>query len=183
MRRRSRSLTCWGDFDSNGILDISDIDDLLTQVAGGENPPTYDLNDDTLVNFEDIRVWTKDLANTWIGDVNLDGQFDSGDLVDVFKANQYEDSALENSSWATGDWNGDHEFNSSDLVAAFQDNGFEQGTRQAVAAVPESSTSVLLLIGLAGHCDFEIVSDFVCIHRNWWTIPTCSQSTIRIVCF
>ncbi len=54
------------------------------------------------------------------GDSNLDGIFDSRDLVLVFQAGQYEDAIAENAGWLEGDWNGDREFTSSDLVAAFQ---------------------------------------------------------------
>ena len=139
-----------GDFDTNGVLDVSDIDDLLGRVATGENSVAYDLNDDALVNTGDIGVWVKDLANTWFGDANLDGQFDSGDLVEVFKAGQYEDGIAGNSTWATGDWNGDREFDTGDLVAAFQDGGFEAGPRAAVSVVPEPTCATLLLIGALG---------------------------------
>jgi hypothetical protein len=55
-----------------------------------------------------------------VGDSNLDGRFDSGDLVLVFQAGQYEDAVAGNSSWAAGDWNGDGEFTTADLVLAFQ---------------------------------------------------------------
>jgi hypothetical protein len=58
------------------------------------------------------------------GDANLDGTFDSQDLVSVFQSNHYEDEIRLNSRWADGDWNGDGEFDSSDLVRAFQIGGF-----------------------------------------------------------
>jgi hypothetical protein len=54
-----------------------------------------------------------------VGDSNLDGQFDSSDLVRVFISGEYEDSITRNSTWAEGDWNGDLEFTTSDLVLAF----------------------------------------------------------------
>ena len=63
-------------------------------------------------------------------------------------AGEYEDGAAGNSGWATGDWNGDMDFDSSDFVAAFQGAGFEAGPRAAVAAVPEPSSIVLLLVGM-----------------------------------
>ena len=134
-----------GDFNTDGILDISDIDDLLVGVTSEENVATYDLNNDASVNTEDIRVWIKDLANTWIGDANLDGEFNSGDMVDVFQAGKYESDL--DAGWAEGDWNGDRRFDSGDMVAAFQDAGYESGPRTAINAVPEPSSGMLLAVG------------------------------------
>ncbi|MCA9215162.1 MAG: PEP-CTERM sorting domain-containing protein [Planctomycetales bacterium] len=79
---------------------------------------------------------------TWFGDSNLDGVFNTSDLVTVFQEGQYEDGIDGNSSWTTGDWNGDGEFDTGDLVLAFQDGGFEVGPRQSVASVPEPSSTV-----------------------------------------
>ena len=53
-----------------------------------------------------------------------------------------------NSTWAEGDWNGDGEFDSNDFITAFADGGYEQGPRTDVAAVPEPSGTLLLVIGL-----------------------------------
>ena len=80
------------------------------------------------------------------GDSNLDGEFNSSDLVEVFAAGEYEDGIAENSYWTTGDWNSDGDFDSSDLVVAFRDGRYEEGP--AVNAVPEPSSAVLLIIGL-----------------------------------
>lgn len=139
-----------GDFDANGVLDISDIDDLMVRVAAGENPVTHDLNNDAMVNTEDIRVWIKDLSNTYFGDANLDGEFNSGDMVQVFQAGKYELDV--EAGWAQGDWTGDQRFDSGDLVAAFQDGGYELGARAALGAVPEPSCAILLGIGMIGLC-------------------------------
>ncbi len=69
------------------------------------------------------------------GDSNLDGIFDSQDLVTIFAAGEYEDAVVGNSTWYTGDWNMDDEFNSKDLVLALQDGGYQAAA--ATAAVPE----------------------------------------------
>ena len=74
---------------------------------------------------------------TYFGDADLDGDFDSNDFVAVFAAGQYEDVLVGNSTWATGDWNGDAEFGSGDMVFAFQFGGYELGPRAAAAVVPE----------------------------------------------
>ena len=61
-----------------------------------------------------------DAANVIAGDVNLDGVFDSTDLIRIFEAAAYEDDVSGNSTWSTGDFNCDGEFDSSDLVVAFE---------------------------------------------------------------
>jgi hypothetical protein len=137
-----------GDFDSSGALDAADVDDLTAQSAAATNPAGYDLNSDALVNDADIQVWVKDLFNSWIGDANLDGEFNSSDLVGVLASGTYE--ADVDSVWSTGDFNGDGRTNSSDLVAALADGGYEQGPRAATAAVPEPSSIALMAIGFVG---------------------------------
>ena len=88
------------------------------------------------------------VLGTWIGDSNLDGEFNSRDLVTVFQSSQYEDSIDGNSNWETGDWNLDGDFTTTDLVFAFQDGGYEKGPRPAPVAVPEPGTLTMILIGL-----------------------------------
>ncbi len=63
------------------------------------------------------------------GDANLDGIFDSSDMVLVFQSGHYEDNVPGNSDWTTGDWDGDGDFTSLDMVLAFQ-----QGTYETAAA-------------------------------------------------
>jgi hypothetical protein len=135
-----------GDFNSNGVLDAGDLDDLTAQSATVTHPAAYDLTSDSLVDATDVGVWVKDLYNSWIGDANLDGEFNSSDLVGVLASGTYE--ADVDSVWSTGDFNGDGRTNSGDLVAALADGGYESGPRAAVAAVPEPSALVLVLVGL-----------------------------------
>ena len=58
--------------------------------------------------------------NRPIGDANDDGVFNSSDLVQVFRAGEYEDFVNRNSTFQEGDWNADGDFDSNDLVVAFQ---------------------------------------------------------------
>lgn len=138
-----------GDYDQNGALDLADLD-LISAALRGANPDMkYDANGDNSVNDADRLHWVSNLKKTYVGDANLDGEFNSGDFVQVFQRGEYEDAAVGNSTWADGDWNNDTEFNSGDFVAAFQGGGFEAGPRQAVSAVPEpASLSWLMLSGL-----------------------------------
>jgi len=138
-----------GDFNRNQLLDVGDLDDLTNQAIAGTNPSTYDLNNDNRVNSADREVWIVSLKKTYYGDSNLDGVFNSGDLVQVFSRGEYEDAAALNSMWGSGDWNGDQEFNSSDLVTAFQGGGYDAGPRSATSAVPEPGTGGLLMAGFA----------------------------------
>jgi hypothetical protein len=133
-----------GDFDGSGALDLADIDDLTAQSAGGTNPLEYDLNADTLVNDADVKTWVSDLYGSWIGDADLNGEFNSSDLVVVLAAGTYEADVA--AVWSTGDFNGDGRASSTDLVAALADGGYESGPRPAVAAVPEPASNGLLLI-------------------------------------
>jgi hypothetical protein len=134
-----------GDFNGNAMLDVSDIDALTMEARSANHSSGFDVDGDGRVNASDRTIWIDVLKKTYFGDSNLDGEFDSGDLVRVFQAGQYEDSVTGNSTWSTGDWNGDGDFNSADFVLAFQDGGYEKGPRAAVNGVPEPSAVVLVL--------------------------------------
>jgi hypothetical protein len=75
------------------------------------------------------------------GDSNLDGRFDSADLISVFSQGEYEDDEVGNSSWQEGDWNGDGEFNTSDLVEAFAFARWIAEARAHRTIPPQSSRS------------------------------------------
>ena len=74
----------------------------------------FDLNQDQLIDQLDLDRWVA-INQTFYGDANLDGEFNTTDIVDIFVAGQYEDEFEGNSTWATGDWNGDGEFTSFDF--------------------------------------------------------------------
>jgi hypothetical protein len=135
-----------GDFNGNGELDLEDIDILTAQSASGANLTEYDLTDDGLVDEQDVTEWAKakDIGYTWMGDANFDGQFDTGDFVQVLGAGKYEDVTAV-AVWSEGDWNGDGSFDTGDLVVALGDGGYEVGPRSDVAAVPEPSAFALSL--------------------------------------
>ena len=107
----------------------------------------FDLNGDGLVDIADRTKWVEELSNTYYGDANFDGQFNSSDFVVVFGAAKYETGNP--AKWAEGDWNGDGLFNSTDFVAAFGGAGYEKGERDGgLMVVPEPSSIALALLGL-----------------------------------
>lgn len=140
-----------GDFDANGFLDVADIEALSDAVRSESNDLRFDVNGDQQVDADDRVVWVNDLKKTYFGDSNLDGEFNSSDLVIGFSAGEFEDDIPLNSTWATGDWNGDLEFGTGDLVLAFQADGFEKGRRPNIGlqSVPEPKVPFALMVLLA----------------------------------
>ena len=90
------------------------------------------------------------LQHTYFGDGNLDGEFNTGDLVDVLMAGQYEDGIAGNSLWETGDWNGNGDFDTADFVLVLTSGAFETGPRRMAQAVPEPSGLFLSLLAPLG---------------------------------
>jgi hypothetical protein len=138
-----------GDFNQNGVLDAGDMDMLSRAVRDEMHVGFFDLNSDGSVNDGDRELWVVRLRNTYFGDANLDGEFNTRDLVQVFEAGEYEQSVVGQSTWAHGDWNGDGGFNSRDLVLVFQAGGYEIGPRPAVQDVPEPSLGLGVLFAFA----------------------------------
>ncbi|MCA9171379.1 MAG: hypothetical protein KDB23_27100, partial [Planctomycetales bacterium] len=101
-------------------VDAADIVLLCQAIRASSSDAVFDLNDDDLVDHTDMDVMIENILGTSYGDANLDGIFNSRDLVAIFQAGQYEDDLIGNSTWSEGDWNCDGEFTTSDLVLAFQ---------------------------------------------------------------
>jgi hypothetical protein len=147
-----------GDYNNNGRLDAGDLDLQAVEIVADPGDPAFDLNGDDVVDFGDRQVWINDLAVTWMGDANLNCVFDSSDQVQKFAQGKYEKDVV--AGWGDGDSNGDMRFNSSDMVADFVAGGYELAAKAgcaleppvnaAVNAVPEPSSVVLVLMGLAG---------------------------------
>lgn len=121
-----------GDFDGDGILGSADVNALSAAIQNASLDSRFDVNGDGAVDRDDLSTWVIDIRGTYIGDANLDGEFNSSDLVSIFTVGKFE-SGLD-AGWAEGDWNGDGKFDSGDFVFAFGDGGFEQGPRAAIAS-------------------------------------------------
>lgn len=134
-----------GDFTGDGILDVADLQVLTSAITDGSQAQEFDLNGDQGLDVADRNYWITSIRETWFGDANLDGEFNSGDLVAVFQAGKFE--LDQDADWKEGDWDGDQRFGTGDLVAAFQDGGFEQGPR-AAKLVPEPASPLILIMGM-----------------------------------
>ena len=103
-----------------------------------QGDPLSDRNQDGVWDVEDLNDLVKSGWNSSLGDANLDGRFNSSDLVQVLSAGKY-DAPLD-STWSEGDWNCDRRFTTHDFVVALSHGGYDVA---AVAAAPPSSPSGL----------------------------------------
>jgi hypothetical protein len=118
-RSRWRATSTWT------IRSTLKISALLCEAVNGQAiPGNGDLDGNQQIDFDDVVYLVTTLLGTTFGDANLDGIFNSTDLVQVFRAGEYEDSLQQNSTWETGDWDCDGEFGTSDLILAFQFGGY-----------------------------------------------------------
>ena len=128
------------DLNADGLCDASDID-AMRLVPGNLYRSTYDLNEDGKIDMSDRQSWVTEHLSTSFGDANLDGEFNSSDLTQMFSQSRYETG--ETAGWRDGDFNGDGLADSSDLILAFASASYEKGPR--AVAVPESANFALWL--------------------------------------
>ena len=110
------------DVNRDGRCDATDIDDISKQVQ--DEQTTFETRRSLIEGPEPHGF------NTYIGDANLDGQFDEQDLVAVFISGKY--LTGEAVGWANGDWDGDGVFDERDFIAAFIAGGYLAGPRSVV---------------------------------------------------
>ena len=137
-----------GDFDDDYQIDADDLDLLSAETARNRYVELFDVNSDSIVDFEDRTHWIHELARTFFGDANLDGEFNQIDVVAVLQADQFNDNIPLNSTWATGDWDGDGDFTNLDIVTALQDGGYRTGPLPAVSAVPEPTSMLMIVLAM-----------------------------------
>ena len=118
-----------GDANLDGLVDASDIDAICAALHANRTDHRFDMNGDSNVDRADINAIVEDVFETSFGDANLDGRFDSTDLVLIFQKAKYEDDIPNNATWTDGDWNCDGEFDTQDFVVAFQSGGYVRAAR------------------------------------------------------
>ena len=106
------------DFNEDGVVDCSDIDSLVVEIAHGTNDSSFDLTGDGLVTLADRDAWLADAGGAnlasgnpyLLGDANLDG------VVDVRDFNLWNASAFTGvGAWCQGDFNADGAVDISDF--------------------------------------------------------------------
>ncbi len=129
----------------SGLLNIGSLSNLTVDEG------LYKSYTDELNGFAAEAGYT--LSVIFYGDANLDGKFNSSDLVQVLASGKYEDDIAGNSYWTEGDWNSDGDFDTTDLIIAFSGGIDSAGGRYEQESpgnlVPEpSSFALLTLAGL-----------------------------------
>ena len=107
---------------------VVDINRFQSELRTANPSIDFDLNGDGSTDQSDFDFLITEFYGTHFGDSNLDGRFDSRDLVRVFVAGRYEDGVADNATWQQGDWDGNGDFESSDLVLALHKGGYDFGT-------------------------------------------------------
>ncbi len=119
-----QNLTAQRDLNNDQIVNGQDVDLLSAAIQTGAIDAVFDINDDQQVNQRDLTVLVEFELNSRLGDVNLDGQFDSSDLVLLFQTGKFETNQL--AQWTEGDFDGNGRFDSTDLVNALS-VGYDRG--------------------------------------------------------
>lgn len=137
------------DFDGDGDMDNDDVDALVGEIVAGTNESTFDISADGIVNNADLSQWLRDAATNngfnapyLLGDANLNGSVDSGDLNNL-ALSWRQNVAL----WSAGDFNADGVVNAADLNELAIN--WRESIPSAASVVPEPAAATLAIFALA----------------------------------
>ncbi len=133
------------DFDGDGGLDVDDIDALVAEIVIGDNDGLFDLTGDGILNGQDLEQWLASAAEEngfsapyLLGDTDLDGSVDAGDL------NALGRNWLEHpNAWQHGDLTADGTVDASDLNQLARN--WHSSIPMAATSVPEPSSYMALI--------------------------------------
>ncbi|MCA9214839.1 MAG: VCBS repeat-containing protein, partial [Planctomycetales bacterium] len=105
------------DWNGDGLFNDLDIRFIDRAIRSGQASNEFDFDENGNVDNHDFYVYLRNYVGYSLFDVNLDGRFNSSDLVTLFQAAKYEKD--EPATWSEGDFDGDGRFDSSDIIDAF----------------------------------------------------------------
>lgn len=123
-----------GDFNQNQVLDADDVDILAQAIRDESASIQFDVNQDGIVDIADHTHWLTDLKMVNHGDADMNGRFESTDLILTFRSGLYESTSP--ATWESGDWDGDGRFTTGDLTVAFATGSYQS----SATPVPEPTT-------------------------------------------
>ena len=132
-----------GDFNFDGAYTCEDIDGLIAEIAAGTNLPSFDLNDDSLVNLDDRDLWLATAGEFNLGpgkvylpgDATLNGVVDGLDFI-AWNANKFTNVA----AWCSGDFSADGVVDGVDFTI-WNSNKFTESA--VLRALPEDQPFTL----------------------------------------
>ena len=112
-----------GDVDRNDVVDVDDLLLLQRQIRLGENPEglRLDMTGDLRATREDVDHWVEEIADTRLGDLDLDGDVDFADFL-ALSANFGRTDAV----WTDGDLDHSGTVAFADFLILSQNFGFER---------------------------------------------------------
>ena len=134
--------------DADTLLGLSDeSNELIVELGVNDR---IDAGDDwTIIPTDDREYLARRHGNATLlttpdpGDSNLDGIFNSTDLVTVLMIGEFEDGIPNNSTFREGDWDGDGDFTTSDFIFALQAGNYLRAA-QPIALISVAAATVHL---------------------------------------
>ena len=105
-----------GDFNSDSLVNATDIDLLFDEVQATTHNDAFDLTGDGQVNSADTDYLVRDLLGSNYGDTDLDRDVDTSDLTKAIM--NFTGAAGSGKNWSDGDTDGDSDVDTSDLTKA-----------------------------------------------------------------
>ncbi len=115
-------------------------------ILSGRNDPSFDFDQNGTVDSADGIHFINSCLDSYLGDADLDRDFDTADLVAVLQSGRYEQKIA--ATWTQGDWNFDGFFDTADFVAALQQGAYETGPRPRV---PEAAALAARIADSTAH--------------------------------
>jgi len=103
-----------GDFNDDQIVDDADIDQLFTALQAGSGDLQFDVDGSGTVTSADVTFLVESILGTSFGDVDLDGDVDTGDLTRAII--NFTSAQGSGKTWSQGDTDGDGDVDTSDLT-------------------------------------------------------------------
>ena len=140
-----QSVTMFGDFDDDLVLDCTDVDALVAEIASGGMDLEFDLNGDGMITTADLDEWlaaagTHNVGGPYLpGDADLDGTVDGTDFL-TWNDNKF----MPVNGWCSGDFNADGVADGQDFLL-WNENKFMSSDTN-VSPVPEPSAWMGMIV-------------------------------------
>ena len=108
--------TLLGDFNSDMLVNATDIDLLMAEIHAGTHLASFDLTGDIQVTDSDADHLVQVILMTNYGDTDLDGDVDTRDLTNAII--NFTSAGGSGKAWANGDTDGDGDVDTGDLTRA-----------------------------------------------------------------